>query len=126
MGRKLKQHKIVVYTLAALWLLPYAALLFDMPVVPSGGFAALIMPEATEKSTEVFGATASGATLQERGSFLYSPLHLFACVNSPQGLAYTAGAGRALSIWGIIGFLALMLAAIYRHDGKKGAVAQPA
>jgi len=123
MGRKLRQHKIMIYALAALWLLPYAALLFAAPIAPSGNLAALIMPEATDKSAEAFGAKAFGASFQERGSFLYSPLHIFSFSSSPQGLAYAAGAGGALSIWGIIAFVALMLAAMYRHDGKKGMAA---
>ena len=61
MGRKLRQHKIMIYALAALWLLPYAALLFAAPKAPSGGLTALIIPDVTEKSAEVFGAATSGA-----------------------------------------------------------------
>lgn len=108
-------------------LLPYAALLSDLPAMPSLSPAVsatpveLIAPGSAEKSAAMFGAGAAGAVFRERGNTFYAPLHLFNFVNSPQQLAKAVACGRSLSMWAIVSYIILMLATVYRHDGKKAA-----
>ncbi|NLF80317.1 MAG: hypothetical protein GX572_03895 [Clostridia bacterium] len=121
-----RRQKTIISMLAALLLLPFATLRSDLPAMPGPGWTVsaapleLIAPEGAEKSAAMFGAGVSGASFRERGNFFYAPWHLADFANSPRLLAKAISSGLSLSTWCIVAYIIVMLATVYRHDGKKG------